>query len=299
MIIESPRRAARFLSRLVAFCLAAMTMLGGVCDPHTNSSTSEENMIESLVRKFLYYPEPLPPDAPLPHYAREAREVWIDTPDGGRIHTLYWPAPEGRPTILFFHGNAQTVFEWALIRQELTPLDCGLLLVDYPGYGKSHGVPSEATNYDAGHGAYAWLTGDGGVPAERVIFFGKSLGGGIATEVAQGKPALGMVLESTFTSIPAVVKRLIPMLPSGGMMKSEIYDSADKLATIHIPLLVVHGTSDETIPFDEGEKLFLVANKPKQFFRVDGAGHNDVAITAGPEYGRRLRAWLDEIEASR
>lgn len=253
-------------------------------------------MIEQLIRRFLYYPEPLDVDAPLPPYIRGAAEVWIDTPAGAQVHALHWPAPAGRPTILFFHGNAQTVFEWALIRDELAPLDCGLLLVDYPGYGKSPGLPSEPTNYDAGHGALAWLIA-AGVPPARIVIFGKSLGGGVTTEIAQGHKLCGVVLESTFTSLAAVVRRLIPFLPAGSL-KSEIYDSAAKLARLDAPLLVVHGTADEIIPFEEGEKLFAAAREPKQFFRVEGAGHNDVSLVAGSAYGRTLRAWLDAAETA-
>ncbi|MDP8224332.1 MAG: alpha/beta hydrolase [Candidatus Lernaella stagnicola] len=252
-------------------------------------------MLESLVRRFLYYPTQLDPNALPPPYAAGAEEVWIDTPEQNRIHALYWPAAAERPTILFFHGNAQTVFEWALIRQELAPLDCGLLLVDYPGYGKSHGEPSEPANYDAGRGAFAWLTESAGVPVGRIVVFGKSLGGGVTTEIAQEQDLLGVILESTFTSIPAVMRQLMPMLPGGGLMKSEIYDSQAKIKSIHVPVLVVHGTVDEIIPFEEGKKLFAAANEPKENYWIPGAGHNDVSYTAGAAYGQRLRAWLDAL----
>jgi pimeloyl-ACP methyl ester carboxylesterase len=253
-------------------------------------------VLERIVRQFLYYPTAIDPEVPPPPYVHGASEIWIATPGGGRVHALHWPAPEGRPTILFFHGNAQTVFEWALITEELEPLDCGLLLMDYPGYGKSPGAPSEATNYDAAHGAWRWLTATAGVAPERVVIFAKSLGGGVSCELAQGKPLLSLVLESTFTSIPAVVRRLIPFLPAGGAMKSELYDSLVKLPAIRCPVLVVHGTRDELIPVEEGQALFAKANEPKRLYLVEGATHNDVAWTAGPAYGATIRAWLDECE---
>jgi fermentation-respiration switch protein FrsA (DUF1100 family) len=254
-------------------------------------------MLETLVRKFLYYPTRIAPDEPLPPYLAGANEVWIDAPSGGRIHGLYWPAPTGRPTILFFHGNAQTVFEWALIWEELAPLDCGLLLIDYPGYGKSSGSPSEAALYEAGHASRQWLVEAQRVPLDRVVIFGKSLGGGVSTEVAQGRDVLGVVLESTFTSIPAVMSNLLPLLPRGALLKSEVYPSGDKLPAIHAPVLIVHGTHDELIPVAEAHALYARANEPKQLFLVDGAGHNDVAWRAGENYGRTIRAWLDKITA--
>jgi len=252
-------------------------------------------MMEGLVRKFLYYPTRIDPDAPLPYYIRGATEVWIDTPAGNRIHALHWPAPVARPTILFFHGNAQTVFEWALIREELAPLECGLLLPDYPGYGKSQGAPGEAANYDAAHGAWQWLSESAGVPAAKVVIFGKSLGGGVSTEIARGKTFKGLVLESTFTSIPSVMRQLLPFIPAGTLLKGELYESLNKLADIHAPLLVVHGTRDELIPVGEGKRLYEAANEPKQLYLVEGAGHNDVSMVAGETYGRTLRRWLDGL----
>ena len=251
-------------------------------------------MLENLIRQFLYYPEPIAPDEPLPSYIRGAAEVRIATPRDQTVHGLYWPAPEGRPTILFFHGNAQTVFEWALIAEELAPLACGLLLIDYPGYGKSPGAPSEPANYDAGEGALQWLLRDRQVPPGQILIFGKSLGGGVACEIAQNRPVGGVILESTFTSIPAVLKHLIPFLPAGAALKTEIYDSLAKIPLIAAPVLVVHGTADDLIPVTEGQTLFAGANQPKQLYLVEGAGHADVSLRAGPAYGATLRQWIDK-----
>ena len=148
----------------------------------------------------------------------------------------------------------------------------------------------------------------GGVPAyadfdemleetkpDQVIVLGKSLGGGVATQLVLDKQVLGLILESTFRSIPAVAKKLIPVLPSNALFKSERYESIARLKKIKVPVLVVHGDKDELIPYSEGEALFEAANVPKQMYRVEGAGHNDVALVAEREYGARLRAWLDEI----
>jgi pimeloyl-ACP methyl ester carboxylesterase len=255
-------------------------------------------MFESVVRKFLYYPTTIPVAAPLPPYARDAREVWITTPAGGRIHSLHWPAPDGRPTILFFHGNAQTVYEWAWIREELSPLDCGLLLIDYPGYGKSDGAPSEAALGDAGEASFAWLEGEGGVAAEKMVIFGKSLGGGVAAKVATGRRLRGLVLESTFTSIPGVARHLLPFLPGGMLLKSEVYNTVGRLPRIVAPILIVHGVADQLIPVREAHTLFEKANEPKRLYLVEGAGHADVALTAGAAYGATLREWLDGTAGS-
>lgn len=255
-------------------------------------------MIESLVRRFLYYPTKLEFNAPLPVYARDAEEVWFDSLDGKKMHGLYWPAPQGRPTILFFHGNAQSVYEWAMIKEELVLMECGLFLIDYPGYGKSEGLPSEKSLYSAGHGAMNWLVTEGTVKKYRILLFGKSLGGGVATEVAKIHRVMGIILESTFRSIPSVAQRLLPMIPTNSVLKYERYDSISRIPQIKIPLLIIHGTGDELIPVEEGKALFEAAVAPKDIYLVEGAGHNNVSQVAGVEYALRLRQWLDSLEES-
>jgi uncharacterized protein len=251
-------------------------------------------MLESLVRQFLYYPTRLPADEPPPRYVHGAREVWLDADDGNRIHGLHWTASEGRPTILFFHGNAQSVYEWALLEPELAPLGCGLLLVDYPGYGKSSGEPAEAGLYAAGRAALAWLSAEG-VAERSVVIFGKSLGGPVAAETARGRAVRGVILESTFRSVLHVARRLLPMLPLGAALQSERYDTAARLGELRAPLLVVHGTADDLIPVIEGKEIFALAPEPKELYLVEGAGHNDVSYVAGDAYGARLRRWLDAL----
>ncbi|NOZ85359.1 MAG: alpha/beta hydrolase [Deltaproteobacteria bacterium] len=252
-------------------------------------------MFEKLFRNFLYYPLRLPEDAPLPRAAKDAEEVWIESDLLDRIHGLYWPAHGGRPTILFFHGNAQSVFEWALVRQELALLDSGLLLIDYPGYGKSTGTPKEEGLFSAGKASFNWLVERAGVKPERVLLFGKSLGGPVAARTASGRPVLGLVLESTFRSLPHVIHRLVPILPSKAVLKSEIYNTKESLEQVSCPVLVIHGTRDELIPVQEGVALYEAAGGDKELFLVEGAGHNDVSLVAEDEYQKRLRAWLDRI----
>lgn len=250
-------------------------------------------MLESVVRQFLYHPIQIRSDAPVPDDAGSAEEVWLDADDGERIHGLHWEAPAGRPTILFLHGNAQSVFEWSLVRLELTPLEAGLLLIDYPGYGKSSGSPSEQGLYAAGRAALRWLSDEAQVSGAKTVVFGKSLGGGVAVEIARGQQLGAVILESTFRSIPAVARHLLPMLPVGAVLRQERYDSASKLPELDAPLLVIHGTRDDLIPVSEGEALYEQANGRKELFLVDGAGHNDLSLVAGRSYGERIRAFLD------
>ncbi len=247
--------------------------------------------LENPARRFLYYPDRLPRDLPPPPWAAGAEEVWMECDDGIRIHGLWWPEPEGAPAILFLHGNAQEVFSWSLVRRELEPLGCRMLLIDYHGYGKSGGEPHEAGLYLDGRAALRWL-GERGIADGEILVFGKSLGGGVACEIAQGRGFKALVLESTFTSLRSVARNLFPFLPKGIPLGEE-YDSVSKLPRAKSPVLVIHGDRDELIPVDEGVRLFEAAPEPKRLYLVAGAGHNDVSIAAGSEYIRRISSFLD------
>jgi len=246
--------------------------------------------VENLER-FLYYPERIPGDAPLPYWARGAQEIWVTTEDGVKVHGLWWDEPAGAPVVLFFHGNAQDVFQWSPVHDELAPLECRMLLMDYPGYGKSEGEPSEKALYSDGRAALQWLR-DNGVDDGDIVVFGKSLGGAVACGVCPGLTLRGLVLESTFTSLLAVSKDLFPFM-QGELPSEDVYHSAARIKDIHCPVLVVHGDADALIPVSEGLELFEAANEPKELVIVRGAGHNDVSLVGGEAYAAHIRQWLD------
>ncbi len=250
-------------------------------------------MLEDIASRYLYYPDPIPRDMPPPQWAAGAREVWINTEDGVRIHGLWWLAPEGRPTILFLHGNAQEVYSWSLVREDLAALECGMLLIDYRGYGKSEGEPGEAGLYADGRGALEWLRREG-IRAGETMVFGKSLGGAVACEIARGVDLKGLILESTFTSLASVARNLFPFA-RGYAPADTAYNSLTKLPEIQCGLMVIHGDADMLIPVGEGEALFEAAGEPKELLVVRGAGHNDVSMVAGSVYGQRIREWLDGL----
>ena len=247
--------------------------------------------LDSLARKFLYYPDRLPLDMPPPRWAGNAEEVWMDCEDGVRIHGLWWSEPEGAPVILFLHGNAQEVYSWSLVQQELAPVGCRLLLIDYHGYGKSGGEPHEAGLYLDGKASMRWLH-ERGVEDPDIVVFGKSLGGGLACEIAQGRELKALVLESTFTSLKRVARKLFPFLPPGVPL-GEVYDSISKLPSARCPVLVIHGEMDELIPVGEGFDLYAAAPEPKELYLVPGAGHNDVSMVAGQAYAHRIAGFLE------
>jgi len=249
-------------------------------------------MPDELFESLLYYPDRIQRDMPPPRWVPPgAREVWLAAEDGTELHGLWWDEPADRPAILFLHGNAQEVYSWSLVREDLAAPGCRMLLIDYRGYGKSAGEPHEAGLYMDGRAALSWLAGQD-VPESDIVVFGKSLGGAVACEIARGADLAGLVLESTFTSLASVARTLFPFARSIDVKGA--YDSISKLPEISCPVLVIHGEVDTLIPFDEGMRLFEAAGEPRRLFAVRGAGHNDVSIVAGDVYGKTVGEWLDD-----
>jgi hypothetical protein len=151
-------------------------------------------------------------------------------------------------------------------------LGCGVLVFDYPGYGKSSGWPTEASCHAATAAAFGWLTKTKGYAVGEVVLFGESLGGGVASELATKQPVKGLVMCCTYTSVPDAAAYRYPWLPCHLVMSAK-FDSRSKLPQVHCPVLVMHGTDDRTIPYWQGEELFATANEPKRFIRIDGCGH--------------------------
>src|SRR5262249_33522659 len=158
--------------------------------------------------------------------------------------------------------------------QFMQALGVSVLLFDYPGYGKSEGKPNEAGCYAAGDAFYDWLTQTQKIPGENIILFGKSLGGGVATELAVQRPHRALVLAKAFTSIPDMAQKQLPFLP-GRWLVSNQFDNLEKISRCKRPIAIGHGDRDELIPFWMGEKLFAAAGEPKRFIRFPGGGHND------------------------
>lgn len=249
-----------------------------------------------MAPSMLYYPTVLDQNAPVPERIKGASEVRFNSDDGNVIHGLYWPAPESQPTILLFHGNAGTVFHWAAIRDDFAPLNSGLLIIDYPGYGKSTGSPTEASVYAAGKAALDWLKKEKGLSERDIIIFGISLGGGVASQIALKTNARALILESTFRSIPLVAEKHFPLMPTDTILKSERFETYRKLPLIKIPVLFIHGTADKLVPAYESKANYELANEPKEIFLVEKAGHNDVSRTAGKAYGQTIKAWLEKTK---
>jgi fermentation-respiration switch protein FrsA (DUF1100 family) len=208
----------------------------------------------------------------------------LKTADGETISARYLPNPDAAYTILFSHGNSEDLGFVAPFLEDLHRMGFAVMAYDYHGYGTSSGIPSEQRAYMDIDAVYAHLTTTLNVEPRRIIVYGRSLGGGVAADLASRKPVGGVVLESTFTSAFRVVTRV-------RLFPFDRFETLSKLPAIHSPILIVHGKQDEVIPFRHGERLFEAANQPKRSLWIEAAGHNDVALIAAGELEQALKAF--------
>lgn len=223
----------------------------------------------------------LPPPA---QYADRDGIIKLTTAAGRRISAVHLANPTAEFTLLYSHGNAEDLGLIAPVLRLLHGLGFAVLAYDYAGYGTSEGRPSERATYEDIDAAYAYLTRTLHVPAERIIAHGRSLGAAPSVDLAARVPLGGLVLESPFLTAYRVMTR-VPLLPF------DKFRNVSKIGHVRCPLLIMHGAADEVIPVYHGRKLFEAAPEPKRLVEIEGAGHNDFILVAGPRYGETLRSF--------
>jgi alpha-beta hydrolase superfamily lysophospholipase len=212
------------------------------------------------------------------------------------LHAWWWPASaKNAPAALYLHGT-----RWNLTAQlrritQLRAMGFSVLAIDYRGFGDSPGtLPSERSVYQDAQAAWARLVALQPDPAKRFIY-GHSLGGAIAVDLAehigegQAPPAAGLIIESTFTNMADAAKAVIDTSLPLRWILSEKFDSMDKIGSVRMPVLIVHGTADKYVPDRFSRALFAAAADPKRLLLVPGATHNDSMGVGNREYAAALR----------
>ncbi|MEN8179236.1 MAG: alpha/beta hydrolase [Pseudomonadota bacterium] len=198
--------------------------------------------------------------------------VELVTSDGLSLEGWFVPVEQPRATLLFLHGNAGNISHRLESLQLFHQLGLAVFIFDYRGYGNSEGQPTEAGIYQDAEAAWSYLTDIRGIPSGEILLFGRSLGGSVAAYLAERYQTLGLVLESTFTSIPDMAAELYPWFPAKTLAKFQ-YDTRSRLPNIEMPILVIHSAEDEIIPYAHGWELFERAREPKRFLQLQG-DHN-------------------------
>jgi fermentation-respiration switch protein FrsA (DUF1100 family) len=226
-------------------------------------------------RRLMYFPsrERVPPAAA--GLAGVAEKVLV-APDGARVIAWHGRAAQGRPTLLYFHGNGGSLVQRAERVRRFMGAGLGVYMMTYRGYGGSSGAPSEAANSADARLAYDALLAEG-VAWPQVILYGESLGTAIAARLALERQAAGLVLEAPFTSAVDVGVRAYPFLPVSLLLKDR-YETRQRIAEIAIPLLILHGERDATVPVAMGRELFSLARAPKRMAIFADGGHSDLYL---------------------
>lgn len=212
-----------------------------------------------------------------------AEAVVLTTRDGLRLNAWFVP-PSAAPTgvvVIVFNGNAGNRSYRADLARGFGARGLATLLVDYRGYGENPGSPSEEGLALDAIAAREYLDGRSGVDRGRIVYFGESLGSGVAVRLALTHPPAALVLRSPFTSLADAARFHFPYLPVGLLLRDR-FASRDAIARVRCPVVVITGAYDSIVPADQSRRLFEAANEPKRLVVIENADHNDEALTAGP-----------------
>jgi fermentation-respiration switch protein FrsA (DUF1100 family) len=239
-------------------------------------------------RAFLY-PAPEGEAGGFPGF----KQVSYTTADGLTLTGGYHPADDGKPTLLFFHGNGTDWVGGAAAVEPLAAAGYGVLSASYRGYRTNPGSPSEQGLYRDARAAHAWLLGQG-IDAGRVIIVGNSVGSGVAVQLASETDPAGLILISPFNSLTELVGEKFPWLPTGFLLKDR-YESASKIGQIAAPVLILHGDADTLIPSAHGRRLATASTGAN--LQIFAAASHDLAWL--PQAQVAQAEWLAELSAER
>jgi len=248
----------------------------------------------SMEKEFIFFPDKkiiqTPAEAALAY-----EDIYFETEDGVNINGWFVPYTDSRSMLLWFHGNAgnlsHRVDQLRLLHHELKT---NIFMVDFREYGQSEGhVSVEGTRQDA-LSSYDYLLKRSDIDPEKIIVFGQSLGAAVAVELATSRDVQGLILEAPFTSIREMARAVFPWLPIGRFLSTK-YDSLSKIKQVRAPLLILHGDRDEVVPFSQGRQLYEAGNKPKTFYPISGAGHNNTYLVGGRPYFKTMKEFIEGL----
>lgn len=216
-------------------------------------------------------------------------DVTLTTADGERLHGWFVPAEDdAAPVLLHFHGNAGNIGDRVGLLQLFHELGLTTFIVDYRGYGQSTGRASEQGTYRDATAAWRHLVDERGIDPARILLHGQSLGGAVAARLATEVEPAGLILDSTFTSVPAIAAEIYPWLPARRLARID-YDTLSRIPAIDAPMLVLHSRDDDIIGFHHGQRLAEAADTELVALR---GGHNEAVALSRQRYRDALRDFI-------
>nr|WP_207124024.1 alpha/beta hydrolase [Halorhodospira abdelmalekii] len=226
----------------------------------------------------------------------EYRELAIASSDEITLHGWHITADQPRGIVLFFHGNAGNISHRLDTIEILRDLDLDVVIFDYRGYGRSEGRAREKGLHQDAQAVARWVREELGVPQERTVFHGRSLGAALAASAARHVAPEALILESAFVSAEAVARDLYWIYPARWLTRLE-YATIDYLQEVEAPTLIIHSPDDEIIPYRHAEGLMAAAPEGSEWLRIRG-GHNTGFLESGRDYREGLRRFLEQHIAS-
>ena len=207
---------------------------------------------------------------------------------------LNGPAEDSELTVLFCHGNGGNIMHRLDSINFFHNLGLNCFIFDYRGYGSSQGKPNEEGTYLDAQAAYKWLTEEKKLSPDKIIVFGRSLGGSIAAQLTSKVAAKVLIIESTFTSYVDIGSKFYPYMPVR-WFASFSYRTIDYIKDVHCPVMIIHSRNDEVVPFEFGLQLYEAANEPKEFVEIFGS-HNDAFVVSSEIYKKAWTKCLKLLE---
>ena len=249
-----------------------------------------------MQRRMIYFPDRSAPP-PASHVVHGAEDVILRTADG-LVLTAWLVRPQTtdrRLGVVVAPGNAGNRLDRVPLAKELADLGLTVLLVDYRGYGGNPGRPTETGLAQDVRAARAYLVDKASIPADRLIYFGESLGAAVVTALAAEHPPAGLVLRSPFTDLAAVGQEHYPFLPVRLLLRDR-FPVAGPIARVTAPTVIVYGTADSIVPPAQRVAVAEAAAGPVRLVAVDGADHTDTSLLAGPQRLNAVRELADQID---
>lgn len=220
-----------------------------------------------------------------------ARDVWLRARDGVQLHAWWLEVPGSRVATLYLHGNGGNLAYRPGHLRAMTAAGSSVLILDYRGYGRSSGRPTERGLYRDAEAAYDYLIGQD-YRAGQIVLHGESLGSAVAVDLAVRRPCAGVILECPFPSLAYMAGRIVPLL---GPLFVRGFDTRRKIAQVRVPILIIHGDDDRRVPHAVGRELFEAAHEPKSFWTVEAARHLTIVEVGGARYPERLQSFYESI----
>jgi uncharacterized protein len=284
---QAKRRSAASQFRKLAFLLACLYI--GIGAVVLSPLYSEMALRPTSLQSFGDFEK-------LDHILNAKRqEVFIEAVDGQKMHGWFFKNPDAQKVIVMSHGNAGNILNRLFHAKSFIECGTSVLLFDYRGYGKSGGVASLGGIVEDGLSTYDFVVEKLGYKPDDIIWYGESIGTGVACCVSSKKPVHALILQSPVGTLPEVAMTHFQILRAYPevVFPRPHFNNIEEIHNTHVPLLIMHGKVDRLVPYRHSQLIFDQAHKPKQLHFFNGAGHNDVVDA--PEYKRVLHEFITSV----